>query len=44
MAHCYPDLAGDVDVISDSEVGLISAFLLSNFLFFIYSEVVNEFL
>jgi len=20
MAHCYPDLAGDVDVISDSEV------------------------
>jgi len=20
MAHCYPDLAGDVDVVSDSEV------------------------
>ena len=31
MAHCYPDLAGEIDVISDSEVSIKHIWFVSHF-------------
>ena len=41
MAHCYPDLTGEVDVVSDSEVIFIHKQILTAFCLHIPNVIMN---